>query len=441
MKKNHSQTPQTPLEKTNFLKVFIIGTLSLVIFFSLSSFLQIESEPVSDSIAETENSDTVMAVDETTGEVSDTVDIEDSDEYYILDEEFAEAEEIDFVAGEYTTRQKRIGERLFNGLAPFESGLHNCSSCHYIDAQEEMNWNPAAYELAKIWKETPDYSIANIMNNPVSMRLMEDHKGMNITATEQHLLEAYYTEKLKRGPDELQAYPINAAIFWGLGILMLLAVVDLLFTRKIPFKGVHVLILFVGIAVHGQYVMAETQRMGRTEDYAPDQPIKFSHLIHAGENEIDCEYCHFTATYSLSANIPSNDLCLNCHNVVRNGTNSGTFEINKIHKAAETGQPIEWIRIHKLPDHSFFSHAQHYKVGQLDCTECHGEVETMHIVQQVEDLSMGWCLTCHRDNDVDFTDNPYFEIYHTLHQKMKNGEIDGVRAADLGGEDCMSCHY
>ncbi len=350
-------------------------------------------------------------------------------------------EEIQYVRGDYTQQQTRRGERLFNGLAPFESGTHDCASCHYTHAQQEINWNPAAWELAQVWVENEEYDMRDIMNNPTTTRLIEDHEGMSITAEEQHLLEAYYTKLLEKGPDELQAYPIRSAIFWGMGILMLLAIVDLLFTRKIPFKGIHVVVLFVGIAVHGQFAMAESQRLGRTQDYAPEQPIKFSHLVHAGENEIDCEYCHFTVDYSLSANIPSNNVCLNCHTVVREGTLSGAFEINKIHKAAETGNPIEWIRVHKLPDHSFFSHAQHVNAGKQECADCHGEVETMHIVKQVEDLSMGWCLTCHRENNVDFLANPYFEIYERLHEKIKNGEIDGVTAADLGGEDCMSCHY
>lgn len=399
-------------------------------FLSLSSFLASENEQPADETGQPEMTEIQV----------DTVPVMEDDT--IAEDSVAEPPvESNFVRGEYTQQQIRRGERLFNGLAPFASGLHDCTSCHYTSSQQEINWNPAAWELAEVWEEDQEYSIMEIMNNPVSMRLMEDHAGMTITPDEQHMLEAYYTKLSEQGPAQLQAYPVRSAIFWGLGLLMLLAVVDLLFTRKIPFKAVHFVILFVGIAVHGQFAMAEAQNLGRTQNYAPDQPIKFSHLIHAGENEIDCQYCHFTADYSLSANIPSNNVCLNCHNVVRNGTLSGAFEINKIHKAAETGDPVEWIRVHKLPDHSFFSHAQHVNAGKQECADCHGEVETMHIVKQVEDLSMGWCLTCHRENNVDFLDNPYFEIYEKLHEKIKNGEIDGVTAAELGGEDCMSCHY
>ncbi len=372
--------------------------------------------------------------------ITDTLVPGQETEVFII-EEVVGTEEPLFVKGVYTKQQLRRGERLFNGLAPFKSGLQNCASCHYTKPQPDINWNPAAYELAQVWKEDPAYNLLNKMNNPMSMRLMTDHAGMTITEEEQHLLEAYYENLVKKGPSTLPAYPIRAAIFWGFGVLMLLAIVDLLFTRKIPFKAIHIIILMVGLGVHGLFAMQEAQALGRTKDYAPNQPIKFSHLIHAGENQIDCKYCHFTADYSLSANIPSNNVCLNCHNVIRSGTNSGTFEINKIHKAADSGNPVEWIRIHKLPDHSFFSHAQHVKAAKLECKECHGEVEKMHILKQVEDLSMGWCLTCHRDKNVDFMDNAYFEIYTKLRQKIENGEIEGVKAADLGGENCMSCHY
>ena len=427
MKKNQQISGKTWLKSTKLLPLSAFLAMVTIMLFTLNSVLATD-QPETDEVMDT----TEVITDEPA---------EQTEQQEEAQPEEAAEEVSPYVRGEYTTQQIRRGERLFHGLAPFGSGLHDCASCHYTQPQKEINWNPAAIEMARLWEQDPGYSIMDIMNNPVSMRLMEDHAGMTITAEEQHLLEAYYTQLLEKGPGELKAYPIRAAIFWGLGFLMLLAIVDLIITRKIPFKGVHIFILFIGIAVHGQFAMAEAQRLGRTQDYAPDQPIKFSHLIHAEENEIDCQYCHFTADFSATANFPSNNVCMNCHNVVRTGTLSGAFEINKIHRAADNDEPIEWVRVHKLPDHSFFSHAQHVNAGKLDCAECHGQVETMHIVRQVEDLSMGWCLTCHREHEVDFFDNPYFQIYERLHEKIKNGEINGVTAAELGGEDCMSCHY
>lgn len=343
--------------------------------------------------------------------------------------------------GDFTQKDLRLGQRLFKGLIPFESGTFDCSSCHYVIIPEEIDWNPSAYDLALAWLEEDGTDIYNVMNNPVSMRLMEDHEGMSITREEERLLQAYLTYVAETGPGELKPYPIRTFTFWILGLFMALALVDLLFTKKIPYKVVHVAILVIGIGIHGSFAHQEAVRVGRHQGYAPDQPIKFSHQIHAGENEIDCRYCHFTADFSLSGGIPSNNVCLNCHGVIRTGTLSGNFEINKIHRAEKMGQAIRWIRIHKLPDHSFFSHAQHVNVAGLDCSECHGAVEEMHIVKQVEDLSMGWCINCHRDTKVPFFENEYYKSFRALHEQVRSGAVDSVTAARIGGLNCMKCHY
>lgn len=346
-----------------------------------------------------------------------------------------------YARGGYSKQDLRRGERLFKGLVPFGSGAHSCASCHYTSRTDTLNWNPSAFDLALAWHKDPEYRIQQKMNNPTGMRMMTDHLDMTVTLEEERQLEAYYEAILEEGPGELRAYPVNSIIFWGLGVLMLLAVVDLLITKKVRFKAIHMLILIVGLVVHMQYAVAESRNLGRTQGYAPDQPIKFSHLVHAGENAIDCNYCHTVNQFSPSSGIPSNNTCLNCHGVIREGTRSGRFEINKIHQAEESGKPIEWLRIHDLPDHTFYSHAQHVNAGGLECLECHGTVEEMHVLYQHADLSMGWCLTCHRDNDADFVGNPYFGIYKQLHQDIKDGKIDAVKAAQIGGEDCMKCHY
>lgn len=343
--------------------------------------------------------------------------------------------------GEYSRDDLRRGQRLFKGLIPFESGTHDCSSCHYPSRTESMNWNPSAHDLAMAWLEDEAYSIREKLAMPIGQRMIADHAGMRITEGEEHLIEAYLVEVARRGPGELRAIPVNAMIFWSLGVLMALALIDLLITKKIKFKVLHVMILMVGLMVHMQYAVAESRNLGRTQGYAPDQPIKFSHQVHSGEHGIDCQYCHTISKFSPSAGIPSNNTCLNCHNVIREGTNSGRFEINKIHRAEASGLAVEWIRIHKLPDHSFFSHAQHVGVAGIECQDCHGPVESMDILAQHSDLSMGWCLSCHRDSEVAFLDNPYYEMYERLHQMIHSGEIDAVTAAELGGEDCMGCHH
>jgi len=109
--------------------------------------------------------------------------------------------------------------------------------------------------------------------------------------------------------------------------------------------------------------------------------------------------------------------------------------------AAENGIPVEWNRIHNLPDHVFFSHAVHVGSGKLDCAQCHGAVEEMDIMKQQNDLSMGWCVNCHRETQVDFKENAYYDQYIKLHDDLKAGVIDSITAQDIGANDCMRCHY
>lgn len=164
------------------------------------------------------------------------------------------------------------------------------------------------------------------------------------------------------------------------------------------------------------------------QGYAPEQPIPFSHKIHAGDNQIACQYCHYGAEKSRHAGIPAVDVCLNCHNVVRRDSP----EIKKLHKAREEGKAVEWVRIHKLPDFVYFSHQRHVAGGEITCQTCHGEVEKMERLQQHSSLNMGWCVNCHRDTEVDVHSPYYSNIQH---------KKDQMTAADMGGLDCARCHY
>ncbi len=131
--------------------------------------------------------------------------------------------------------------------------------------------------------------------------------------------------------------------------------------------------------------------MGSRQGYEPEQPIAYSHALHAGELKIDCLYCHFGADKSRHAGVPPVSVCLNCHEQVL----PGSPEIVKIKKAHAEGTPIAWEGVHKLPDFAYFNHARHVGAG-VGCQLCHGPVETMARVRQVETLSMGFCLDCHR---------------------------------------------
>jgi hypothetical protein len=132
---------------------------------------------------------------------------------------------------------------------------------------------------------------------------------------------------------------------------------------------------------------------------------------------------------------------MNCHLIVRNGTRSGAFEIAKVVNAYDSGQAINWIRVHSLPDHVYFNHSQHVKVAGLKCQECHGKVEEMDRVVQISDLSMGWCINCHREHDVNFRENGFYNSYREKVERMNKGEIDSVTVEMVGGTECMKCHY
>lgn len=193
--------------------------------------------------------------------------------------------------------------------------------------------------------------------------------------------------------------------------------------------------------------------------YTPDQPIKFSHKLHAGENGVACVYCHHSATKSKHAGIPSTNICMNCHKGINQGrSDEGTAEIQKIYAAVGwdpdmqqyTGEeePIQWVKVHNLPDHAYFNHAQHYVVGQIECQECHGQIQEDYTVAgQYAPLTMGWCINCHNETEVKMDGNGYYDEVHSRlvdHNKeeLKKYLEDGtITARELGGWECAKCHY
>jgi hypothetical protein len=130
-----------------------------------------------------------------------------------------------------------------------------------------------------------------------------------------------------------------------------------------------------------------------------------------------------------------------CHNKIKSGRRSGQYEINKIIESYEKERPIEWIKIHNLPDHVFFSHAQHVSVGKIDCKTCHGEIGEMDITSQYSSLSMGWCIKCHRDNEIQFEENVFYSNHNELRKELRSGKITKVTADKIGANDCQKCHY
>ncbi|CAN5235186.1 c-type cytochrome [soil metagenome] len=219
------------------------------------------------------------------------------------------------------------------------------------------------------------------------------------------------------------------------------------------------LVLFL---VGGYYVVMGLIGLGREQNYEPAQPIFYSHKVHAGTNQISCLYCHGGSQDSKHANIPSVNVCMNCHMAINEYGGAplytaegkevnGTNEIKKLYSYAgfEPGKtwdpskakPIEWTKIHNLPDHVYFNHSQHVMVGKVQCQTCHGEITKMDEVKQFAELSMGWCINCHRTTKVQFADNGFYSIYEKYHEELKNGTKDSITVYDIGGTACQKCHY
>jgi len=190
--------------------------------------------------------------------------------------------------------------------------------------------------------------------------------------------------------------------------------------------------------------------IGIAQDYAPAQPIKFSHKLHAGQNGISCVYCHSGAEKSRHANIPSANVCMNCHTYVQQGPVYGTTEIAKIYAALDfdpntqkygpNPKPVQWIRVHNLPDHAYFNHSQHVMVGKIECQTCHGPVQEMDVVKQFSPLTMAWCIQCHLDTEVSMAGNGYYTELHSKLQE-KFGTDAKLTVDKIGGIECARCHY
>jgi mono/diheme cytochrome c family protein len=219
-------------------------------------------------------------------------------------------------------------------------------------------------------------------------------------------------------------------------------------------------LLVIGFLLSSAYfTYGYLMQIGIDQGYAPIQPIHYSHKIHAGANQIECKYCHSSARVSKHSGIPSLNVCMNCHEYIgdyngeedlENGYTKDfyTNEIKKLYNAVGwdeenqvyTGntQPVKWIRIHNLPDFVYFNHAQHAQVAQIECQTCHGPVEEMEIMYQYSPLTMGWCIDCHRESNVD-KDNEYYQKVHE--ELSKKYGVEELTVAQLGGIECAKCHY
>jgi len=194
------------------------------------------------------------------------------------------------------------------------------------------------------------------------------------------------------------------------------------------------IVSFVFVALVLKATLEGLLSVGVQQGYAPTQPIPFSHKLHAGQYEIDCKYCHTGVEKGKSANIPSANICMNCHNAIK--TTSPNMQM--IYAAIEKDEPIQWVRVHNLPDLAYFNHQQHVKVAGLECENCHGNIKEMEVVQQASLLTMGWCIDCHRKTDVNAKGNTYYDNMVELHKKSSK---EPLKVEDIGGLECSKCHY
>ncbi|UOK42848.1 MULTISPECIES: c-type cytochrome [Flavobacterium] len=217
----------------------------------------------------------------------------------------------------------------------------------------------------------------------------------------------------------------------------------------------------VMILIGMYFIYGYLMQIGVDQNYEPIQPIHYSHKIHAGDNKIECKYCHSSARVSKTAGIPSLNVCMNCHKNISEfqGDKDSSYvdyskefytaEIQKLYDAvgwdkntqSYTGKvkPVKWVRVHNLPDFVYFNHSQHVSVAGVECQKCHGKVETFEIMKQDQPLTMGWCVNCHRETDVKVEGNEY---YAKIHEELsKKYGVDKLTAAQMGGLECGKCHY
>lgn len=396
-----------------------------------------------------------------------------------------------------TAQDVAAGKAIFMG---------KCASCHQV---LKPGTGPALAGLEERHKWSDHNELLKWINNPsaymagdaYTQGLKTQYGSMmtgfaDVTLKDVGNLVAYINDAAKPAPPpppgEETPTSNNNAIIFGI-ISLILAIIALILMQvnsnlkkmsddaegirrpdPVPFYRNKVYIAMAAIIffiVGGYYVTKGAIGLGRQKNYQPVQPIYYSHKVHAGINQISCLYCHGSAWDSKHAAIPAVNICMNCHKSINEYTKgpklydedgkeiNGTTEIQKLYEYAGFDpknaakwnssmikKPIEWVKIHNLPDHVYFNHSQHIRAGKVQCQSCHGEITAMDEVKQVSELSMGWCVNCHRETKVDFnyndsTGNKFYSIYEKFHNDLKNKKMDSVRVKDIGGLECQKCHY
>lgn len=388
------------------------------------------------------------------------------------------------------------GKEIFNA---------NCAACHKLDAKATgpaLRGVGAKYDKAWLYKWIHNSGDLIKSGDAQAVKVFEENNKVPMTAFPQ-LSEAdidniiAYTMEVKAvaaapvvgekvpGTDANAGGISNDVILGALSLVMAILIVMLFLVNNVLRKvaaanGIEVapkeptlpiwkafvknqfLVLVTSIFLllaSAFFVYGYLMQIGVDQEYAPIQPIHYSHRIHAGSNGIDCNYCHSSARVSKHSGIPSLNVCMNCHkNIAEVSDTTATAEyskafydkeIDKLYKAVGwdkvnqkyTGitQPVKWVRIHNLQSFVYFNHSQHVTVGGIACQTCHGPVQTYEIQKQFAPLTMSWCIDCHRKTEVKMEGNEYYTKIHE--QLSKKYGVEKLTAAQMGGLECGKCHY
>jgi len=341
----------------------------------------------------------------------------------------------------FTAEELIRGERLFYGLAYPADIAVNCVKCHNTRLSDTLNWNPDALEISRKYLDKPATDLKLVLLRPKGKKMTEVHNNFQLTNEDILLIKTYMDKLVAIGIKQHKPVVTNLLLLIVAFILLIISSADIIIKRIFSNSRINWIIL-TGASVVIIWILAVNAiAFGRSRNYSPDQPVKFSHAVHAGQNKTDCNYCHYSARSAKSAGIPPGNVCLNCHFLVKSGSRSGVTEISKVTGAFDSRKAINWIRIYRLPDFVFFSHAQHVTAAGIACESCHGDVKTMDRLYQVPDLSMGWCLRCHDTRKINLTNEYYKTYFSGFYNDFQAGRIDSVRAAVTGGRNCGNCHY
>ena len=381
----------------------------------------------------------------------------------------------------------------------------NCAACHKLDAKATgpaLRGVGAKYEKEWIYKWVHNSSDLIKSGDADAVKVFEANNKIPMTGFPQlseadiDNIIAYTMEPKAAAPAPVAGEKVpgtdanaggisNNVILGALSLVMIILIVMLVLVNKVLRKvasanGIEVapkepslpiwkafarnqflvLVTSIFLILTGAYfIYGFLMQVGVDQNYQPIQPIHYSHRIHAGDNEINCKYCHSSARVSKHSGIPSLNVCMNCHKSIGEVAEttatpeySKAFydgEIQKLYKAvgwdatsqSYTGktEPVKWVRIHNLPDFVYFNHSQHVTVAGVECQTCHGPVQEYEIMKQFSPLTMGWCIDCHRKTDVKMEGNEY---YTKIHEELsKKYGVDKLTAAQMGGFECGKCHY